>query len=153
MLNNSDLLNAIVDHLRSIPELVELVGGADNIIAYDDNHPKFMNSRAALTDMPTPSLMVMWMQTGPRNFQNRELWGHDFTGTFKAIGQASKLLAAFVNGVPTIGCGERMLYTEVIPGLVYSMDVPTMGRRQLMLNETQSMDYMEIQFSYVEKGS
>lgn len=154
MINVNDLLDAIVTMLRSNEDLVTALGGTaedTRIEGYYDTIQEAANSRAAMLNAKTPTLLIMWQQTGPHRTDRRELWRHDYIGILKANQNSAAVFDALVNGIPSLGCGMRMLYTEVVDDC-YSMEVPMMARRQVMLNETQFVDYFEISLSYVEKG-
>ena len=77
MVNIAQVVDAIVEKLREIPELVtEMGANPDRIYAYHDHYPKRTSLPQAIYQMPAPSVMVAWQGTAPGNFGENE-WPED----------------------------------------------------------------------------
>jgi hypothetical protein len=63
MIDTTLLVDALVDMLRDIPELVAALGAPDRIRAYHDRFPDLVSLPHAIHQMPTPSILVVWQGT------------------------------------------------------------------------------------------
>jgi len=69
MINPAELVDALVEKLRAIPELVlEMEGDPQRICAYHDLYPKRVSLPLAIYEMPVPSILVAWQGTTPGSF-------------------------------------------------------------------------------------
>lgn len=150
MLSETVLIDAQVDILRLIPELVTDVGGdSSRIFAYVDTYPTEIDSTRAIHDMPNNSVMVMWRSTGLGSHARREVWKHNFAWIIRGVDPLT-MWTHVVNGVPTGGT-ERLTRREVHPAC-YPMDTPRIDRKSLFIGMDASIDYYEISVTYTEKG-
>lgn len=151
MLHPTVLVNAQVDLLRLIPELVTDMGGdADRISAYVDTFPTKVDLTFAIQRMQSPSLLVVWQGTGVGILQKNEVWKHRFSWILRGADPAT-VFTHSINGIPSDGRGYKML-RHPLHDYAYSMDVPDANRRSLLIGNDTVIDYFEISVSYAEKG-
>lgn len=158
MLNPGELVEAIVVKLRSIEELVneELEGNASLIRPYHYRFPREASVQRAIHDMPNPTLLVVWQGHDPIGSREAEGWQHQFTIFIRCrqLTEDDLITAGYyrinellTNGLPTLGDGLRMLYTEIHPNC-YSMDLP----RNHPGVDVEGGDYFRFDFSLTEIG-
>jgi len=155
MVNIAEVVDAIVEKLREIPELVtEMGGSADRIFAYHDHYPKRTSLPLAIYQMPAPSVMVAWQGTAPGNFGENEAWKHQ-VALFLRAGETSdsgaptayyRLFELIVNGVPS-STGTRLLYSTIHADC-YPMDTPSISRE----TDAEGIDYFEVSITLTEIG-
>lgn len=65
MVNPSEIVSSLVSLLKTIPDLVELLGNnSERIYAYLDIYPQNVNLQKAVHDMESPSVMVAYQDWG-----------------------------------------------------------------------------------------
>jgi hypothetical protein len=155
MINPAELVDALVEKLRAIPELVlEMEGDPERISAYHDLYPKRVSLPLAIYEMPVPSILVAWQGTVPGSFGENEAWKHNLSlylrarETFEGDPPTAyhRLFDLIVNGVPAEGA-LKMLYTTVHERC-HPMDLPSIQRS----THEQGTDYFEVTVSFTEMG-
>jgi len=155
MINPAELVEALVQTLRSIPELVvEMDGLPERISAYHDMYPKRVSLSQAIYEMPAPSILVAWQGTTPGSFGAGEAWKHNLALYLRARETYQgdpptahyRLFDLIVNGVPSGGT-LKMLYATVHPRC-HPMDLPSVQRA----TDEQGTDYFEVTVSFTEMG-
>ena len=128
-------------------------GNSANIFAYVDEYPGKVDVLEAVRAMKAGSMMVAHQETGPGQLARMETWRHRVSVFVRPLGKVSDAWGQFVNGVPTTGDGLKMLYTESINSALHRMNVPTLRRQFLPINEFTVLDYYEILVTFDEKGA
>jgi len=155
MINPAELVDALVEKLRAIPELVlEIEGDPQRIYAYHDLYPKRVSLPLAIYEMPVPSILVAWQGTTPGSFGAGEAWKHNLSLYLRARETLEgdpptayyRLFDLIVNGVPA-GGALKMLYTTIHPRC-HPMDLPSIQRT----SDEQGTDYFEVTVSFTEMG-
>jgi hypothetical protein len=155
MINPAELVDALVEKLRAIPELVaEMEGDPERVSAYHDLYPKRVSLPLAIYEMPVPSILVAWQGTAPGSFGAGEAWKHNLSlylrarETFEGGPPTAyyRLFDLIVNGVPA-GGALKMLYTTVHARCL-PMDLPSIQRA----TDEQGTDYFEVTVSFTEMG-
>jgi len=79
MLDPEVLAQAIVDTLRTIPDLIDAMAGDPNNISVHRFYPGTGASLAqAVAQMHAPSILVSWKGTLGGNFSGMHIWKHPF---------------------------------------------------------------------------
>jgi hypothetical protein len=119
MTDPSEVIAAVVTALRSVPELVTDVSGADGIYAYSDQYPPARSVEDAVAQMPVPSIMValqrisitdltwLWQFTLHVRLQSIEETGPGASGVYQVF-------AHFANGIPD-GKSVSLIDSEIHP--------------------------------------
>src|SRR4051794_12970992 len=90
MVNPTDITDAIVATLRTIPELVTAMNSdPSRISAYHYILGKDNRLSKAQFQTASPSIMVMWDGTNGGNFSGYEVWKHRFMLYIRAANQAN----------------------------------------------------------------
>ena len=122
MINPAELIDALVDMLRDIPELVSEMGGdEERIFAYHDRYPTKVRLEQAKNLMLHPGMMVAYEGVEPGLFNASEIWQHKLSLTIRAGEESDyespaayyRILRLVVKGVPTVGDGVAMNYATV----------------------------------------
>jgi hypothetical protein len=156
MINPGDAIDAIVDALQNIPELVASVGGVDNIIGYHPTFPDSMYFQQDLNDLKPGQLLVRYLTTFPGQVNQNLIWKHRFgiyqkppnTSTASTSAQHYTCLIDLINGVPVNGDGNKMLNYAVVSGCDL-MDVPTLS---IYTDHTLKQDFFLTTFTFPEIG-
>jgi hypothetical protein len=160
MLDQVELVDAIVGKLQSIPALVAALGGGEgNIKGHHYMWPSSSYLQAALVDMKAPGILVVWRETGPGNFGQSEVWKHTFSLIVRPPEPTEEnvdygnIFVLIVNGIPEdeTACGNRLINEHIHP-LCYPMDVPTFTRQTLMVTPEASLEYFEVRLTLTEIG-
>lgn len=146
MTNPSDLLDAIVDALQALPDLVSAIGGNQNLIsAHKHQWPTSTSWMLALREQKaSPSVLVVYRST--RNGR----WGtipsrvHDFSLLIRDGENVNvfTLYAAIAAGF----CSGSAIHQDV-----EMVTDPEIFIRTVMVTETAYLDYHEMQFGLTEK--
>lgn len=156
LINPAEIVDALVDLLRDIPDLVEAVGDdPERIFAYHDRYPKNVSLDKARYELPSPGIMVAYQGTAPGSFGGFEVWRHEISLTLRAAEEPDKgeppagyyqLFRLIVKGIPA-GKGVPMNNLTVHPSC-HPMDTPTMRRQ----TDAAGIDYFEVLLSFTEIG-
>jgi len=155
MVDPSEIVDNLVDLLREIPDLVELVGGdQERIFAYHDRYPTHTSLDQAIYQLPSPRIMVAWRSTGPGSFAGGEAWKHEIVLILRA-GQEEgadspqgyyQLFRQITRGIPT-GLAVPLIYATVHASC-QPMDTPSIRR----LPDAAGVDYCEVTMIFTEIG-
>ena len=156
MINPGDAIDAIVDALQHIPDLVAAVGGAQNIMGYHPTFPGSMYFQQDLNDLSPGQILVRYLGTTPGSLRENRIWKHKFgvyqvpPDTTAALTSADHytFLIDLINGVPTNGNGSKMLNYPMVPNCDI-MDVPTIA---IYIDTTLKKDYYFAAFTFPEIG-
>ena len=157
MINPAEIIDSLIEKLRAIPELVELMGGdEERIFAYHDRYPKKSSIETATSLAPAPSIMVAWAGTGPSQFGGNEAWRHEFSLALRTApelddGQTPasfyQLFRLITKGIPQGGDGVPLIFTTV-HGSCHPMETPLIRR----LTDIAGINYFEVLMSFTEIG-
>ena len=110
MVNDIELINAMVDAFQRIPELTTLLeNGADSIYGYIDENPIRNSASKAIYQLPAGSLLVSWSSTSLDRAggggDSMLAWVHSIQVFVKACRgkSALEITHALANGVPQPG--------------------------------------------------
>ncbi len=155
MIDGAEIVSALVEFLRDIPDLVEAVGDDETkIYAYEDRYPSNISLEMAKYQMPAPGVMVAYNGTYPGSFNASESYKHEISISVRA-GQDSgdetpsgfyRLFRLVIRGTPT-GQAQPMQYL-VIHASCQPMDPPSMRRQ----TDAAGVDYFEIVMTFTEIG-
>jgi len=157
LVNPSEIVDALVALLRSIPDLVEELGGDENsIFAYHDRYPKNVSLARAIYGQPSPSVMVAWQGTALGSEGSFAAWRHSISIFLRAAEDAGDEIPAgyytlyrlILKGIPEAGDGQPMLYTRIHESCNPMDDIPSIQRQA----DAEGVDYFEIQMSFTEIG-
>jgi len=127
----AEVIGAVVEALRSIPELVELVGGdAETGIYAQAADEQARDLSESINIMPTPAVMVVWDGIASAQLGHVTRLGHQVSILLRLdIPQQYHLaVAAILDGVPeNLSGGLPFLTADIHPDLVMA-GVPTFGR-------------------------
>lgn len=155
MTDPSELVDALVEMLRNVPDLVSEVGARpERIYAYHDQYPKQPSLALAIHQMPVPSIMAAWQGSQPASFAGNEVWRHQITlylrarETFDGDPPAAyyRLFRLITKGIPN-GSGQPVQYATVHPSC-YPMDTPSIQRQ----TDAEGLDYFEMAINFTEIG-
>ena len=158
MINTGILVEAIVEKLRSIEEVVEeeLLGDPSLIRPYHFRYPLEASMQRAIHEMESPQLLVVPQGHDPIGTREAEGRQHQFTIFYRCrkLTDADPITAGYyrieellTSGLPVLGDGQRMLYTEIHP-TCYSMD----NERNHPGVDVEGGDYWRFDFSLTEIG-
>lgn len=120
------ILNAVIISLRSIPDLVEAVGDAQSIAAYDDENSEYRSEADAVNQMPVPSILVCHeateMRAGGSDFP-RWVHGVRVYFRFERSSEAWNAIDKLINGVPDPATGETWMAKDLLDKLYPPSDV------------------------------
>lgn len=157
MINPGIAVDAIVNALQNIPDLVAAVGGAANILSYHPGLPDGLFFRQALMNMSPGQILVRYLGTVPGSVhRENRIWKHEFgvyqvpplTAATESNAAHYTFLTALINGVPTNGDGNKMLNYAVVPNCDI-MDVPKVS---IYTDLTAKMDLYVAHFTFPEIG-
>jgi hypothetical protein len=159
MINDGDAMDAIIEALQAIPDLVSLVGGAQNIIGYDPTFPGSMYFIKDLDQLLPGQILVRWLATDPGNKGENRYWKHTFgiymkpPDTTQAPTRAARYMFQILltKGVPLLPSnpnGARLTDYQVVPGCDL-MDIPHF---KPWTDATQKLDYLLATFVFPEIG-
>jgi hypothetical protein len=160
MVNPGELVQAIVDNWRDIPELVaEVAGDPARIFPYWDRYALHPSILDAIYQVPQPGVMVCW--TGSTAAQDRggfTLREHHFAAYIRVKESSNddlgkeiyRVLVLLETGIPS-STGDNL------PFLNIEVDervepIGPMSQRRIITPPPQSLDYFEATFSLREKG-
>jgi len=150
MLNLYELQNSMVDKLRAIPDLVDLVGDIAEITMYGDESQISGNPETAEFSMMGRAVMVIWTGSElPRTGETRG-WKHSFRIALKAesIQTYYALAQAIFDGVPDVPAGDGC-------NNFLNCDIPgTDGIQEAIIEPVRSADgvgRLQITFSLYER--
>lgn len=149
MISLIELTDAMVLTLRSIPEVVALLGGDPAAIdGYIDQNPDRNALGSAIYQMRPGSVLVAWQDTLLGQGE-MEAWLHHLVIFVRAArGQSSlTLIEAIVNGVPVPGDGLRWHYCPIMPGVL-----PTNITELARPTDEEGIDYFSIMTETKETG-
>jgi hypothetical protein len=155
MVDPSDLIDALVEKLRAIEDLVELVGGdPDRIFAYSDRFPDSVSIDKARYKLPSPGMMIAYEGCGPGSSGTNEAWKHELSVSLRAKDETGSespaayyaMFRQFVKGKPA-GEDLPMNYLTVHESFL-PMDTPTLRR----MTDAAGVDYFEIAVTFTEIG-
>lgn len=136
MVEPSTILDAVVDLLGDIPEVLTLMDGdASNIYSYTPAFPDAASLEMALGDMQVPSILVAY--EGGQTGTDTVAWVHTISIFIMPDGASLALLAAIINGVPS-GHTQKFQDIEVLPTLD--------GAHELSILPPQARDFGEVTF-------
>jgi hypothetical protein len=156
LINPSEIVDALVELLRDIPDLVALMGGDDErIYAYHDLYPKNVSIDAAKALALSPSVMVAWTGSNPGTYGPGEAWKHSISITlraqcedeFEAKAAYYSLFRQITKGEPSSLDGVPLAYATVHTSC-NPMDTPTINRQV----DAAGIDYFEVSTSFTEIG-
>ncbi len=159
MINPGDAIDAIVDALQHIPDLVTAVGGAQNIAGYHPTFPGAMYFQQDLNELSPGQILVRYLGTTPGSLRENRIWKHKF-GIYQVPPDTTlaptsaghyTFLIDLINGVPEVPGNtedQKMLNYPMIPNCD-SMDVPTIA---IYIDTTLKKDYYFAAFTFPEIG-
>jgi hypothetical protein len=148
LVNFIDLTNAMVSTLRSIPELVTMLGDAAAVDGYIDRNPDRNSVGSAIYQMKPGSVLVIWLETILTQGE-MEGWLHRVVIFVRAArGESSMdLIHAITNGVPVPGDGQRWRYCPIMAGVL-----PTNVVEISRPTDEEGIDYFSITTETKETG-
>lgn len=157
MIDEADLLTAIVAKLQDIPELVAVLDGdAANIYGYFDSFPQAANRREAIATQKRPSVMVMWQGTTPGTIFGGLVWQYRFSLFIAAPKDASPftIRRLLVKGVPASGGGQSVDHLSIHPSVYpFTAELPALLPGFLVTDVTGgTLDYYEMSMTLTEIG-
>lgn len=157
MINPAGLIDALVDHLRDIPDLVDEMGGdEENIFAYHDHYPTKVRLERAKNLMLHPGIMVAYEGVEPGFSNASEVWQHKLSLTIRAAEESDyespaayyRILRLLVKGVPTVGDGQPMNNA-----MVHDSFLPFgSGFRMERQTDIEGIDYFGVLLIFTEIG-
>jgi hypothetical protein len=153
MLNPADIVAAVVDTLRDIPDLVDRLGHPESIFAYSDQYPAQKTVEDAVTEMMTPSIMVVHESTEMGAMGEVPRWQHNIVLYIRAEGQAGEsgyyeLINIMANGHPASNPCHSFLESQLHP----ECDGPADPEFSRYATE-DGIDLWQLKFSLTELGS
>lgn len=154
MIDPSEIVDNLVDLLRDIPELLQLMGGEeDRIYAYHDLYPEKVSLEEAKAQLKSPGMIVAWVGTYPGSYGG-EAWKHGITITLRAQVESADdpkagyyaLFRQIVKGVPS--SLDVALINAAVHASCNPMDTPTIERQA----DAAGVDYFEITTAFTEIG-
>jgi hypothetical protein len=147
LVDPAEIISALVDLLRDIPDLVEAVGGDEaKIYAYKDRYPKNVSLELAIYQMPAPGVMVAFQGTEPTASGGFQVWQHRIS-IFCRAGEDSgddtpsgyyRLFRLIVKGKPT-SLGQEMQYVTVHPSCDSPMQTQSITSKYRCPSKKQEM--------------
>lgn len=153
MIRVKQLVDAIVDNLRAIPELVALLqGNEEAIFAYHDIYPAKSSVAMAVLELEPGQIMVAWNGTTPAAAP-MGFWRHNVKIFVRAAEEVQtlnpegyyELFRLMFDGVPD-GQTLTMRQMEMIPECD-PMESETIVRS----SDIEGTDYFEIDLNFTEK--
>lgn len=129
MVNPSDIVDALVEKLKTVDALVDELGGnPENISAYHYNFSESLTLEEAVDNMPDGSILVRWAGTNPVEVgEGGVYWAHRIEMYLRAATAQNGsvpprrgmgyLLSQLFSGEPVGGDGMSMLYEEFHPSV------------------------------------
>jgi hypothetical protein len=151
MLNGDTLLDAIVAKYRDIPELVAaLDGDPERIFAYKDDFPGAASVSDVLWTLANKQVMVVYQGFSYVRWGSGMAQEHRFS-IYARI--ASIYWYLFQDGVPAHGSGLPIQYEEIVFGCdpMGRGSGPRGERKTLPVSQTSAIDYLQFDFSLIEK--
>jgi hypothetical protein len=123
-----DVVDAVLGHLRDIPELVQIFGESGIYTQLDEEHARDLSD--AINAMPTPGLMVVWDGLTPAQLGGITRFGHNVSAVLRLETPAEyhAALALIVDGVPEGGDGLPLLTTDFLDGALVMAGAPSFTR-------------------------
>jgi len=155
MIDVDYLVTHFADLLRTIPELLndEMSGDLARINAYRNRFPDESSLLEAVSDLPSPGILVAHSGTTFSSDGSVNCWRHELAVYVRAKAKDASQPPSYWNihrliwkGVPD-GQEEALGITEVHPDC-YSMEPPSMSRQ----SDSEGLDYFVIQVAFNEKG-
>lgn len=148
MIKPSELVNALVEALRSIGDLV---GSVDNnyerIYAYVDSYPRQSSLALAIHNMPVPSIMAVYVATQPAGTMT--IWRHSIDLYIRAHGDIDSYSSIFRLILKAAPSGKSNgLTVEQLLDSVEAMNIPGIYRQ----TDSEGLDYFKIPLSFNEIG-
>lgn len=153
MIRVKRLVNAIVDNLRSIAELVAVLQGKEEaIFAYHDVYPAKSSVALAIVELEPGQIMVAWNGTAPAAAA-MGFWQHNVKIFIRAEEEVEtldpdgyyELFRLIFDGVPE-GQELTMRQLEQIPECD-PMENETIDRS----TDAEGVDYFEVNLTFTEK--
>lgn len=153
MIRVKRLVNAIVDNLRSIPELVAVLQGKEEaIFAYHDIYPAKSSVALAVVELEPGQIMVAWNGTTPAAAA-MGFWQHNVKVFIRAAEEVEsldpdgyyELFRLIFDGIPE-GQELTMRQLEQIP----ECD-PMENETVVRSTDAEGVDYFEVDLSFTEK--
>lgn len=145
MLNPSNILAAIRDAYITCPTIMAIVDDPNRITTHGTEDVPEYDITRAIYQAGTPSLLITYQGFGPA--RSPDYWRHAFRVYVRG---GLTLLWSLVEGVPSES-GVKLLLHEFLPELG-SMQVPSSAPRQLVINDSEAIDYWTLDMSVDEKG-
>ena len=156
MVNPAELVDALVDFLRDIPDLVEALGGdAQRISAYHDRYPKNTSLERARNESLHPSILVAY--GGTADTGGIDGWSTELTLLLRAgeeLGEATpdgyyQLFRQIIKGVPaTKGETGVAMNNQTVHASFHPMERPVLRRQ----TDQTGVDYFEAILTFREIG-
>ena len=151
MISPTDVVNAMVTTLQSIPTLTALlVDGTNSIVGYIDVNPLKNSVLKARYQMAAGSLLLVWngvtlAEVGATIFA----WKHAVMIYVKSQKNASDLdlIEAVIQGIPIPGDGLRWRYCPIMDGML-----PTEVTAVNRIVDQEGIDYFVVVTSTQETG-
>lgn len=153
MIRVKSLVEAIVNNLRSIPELVAILQGREEaIFAYHDIYPAKSSVALAIIELQPGQIMVAWNGTSPAAAP-LGFWSHNVKVYIRAAEESEtldpegyyELFRLIFDGVPE-GQSLTMRQMEQIPECD-PMENETIVRS----SDAEGIDYFEVDLNFTEK--
>ncbi len=127
MLNIQTILTAVVDGLKSIPELVALVQSPDNIVPYADDYSEYRSFVDAMDSMPVPSILVGHDETALTTVGGSDFprWCHRFVIVFRLerTSESMKAIELLINGMPDAQAGSPWIAHDILDTVYPPSDI------------------------------
>ena len=155
MINPAEIVTALVDLLRDIPDLrAEMNGDTARIFAYHDQYPKKVSLALALYQLPAPGVMVAWQGGSLGSFGSFEAYKHRFS-IFLRAGESLaddppasyyKLIRLLIKGVPA--SVNQPMTNLTVHLSCHPMEVVDWARQ----TDAEGLDYFEASVVFTEIG-
>ena len=145
MTNPTDLLDAIVDTLQEIPDLVALLGDSAHIVAYKHQWPTATSWELALRQQAAGFIMAIYQGTRIGAYGRFPSRQHDFSLLIRD-GEGVDICAIWT---AIIEGGFRSAGATIHADALMVQD-PQFQRRSMLVTETAFLNYWEAPFSLTE---
>lgn len=156
MINPAEIVDALVDLLRDIPELVDEVGGdEEKIFAYHDGRSRYATFDDARNLLVAPGVMVAIRRTADTG--GMDAWRHEISISLRAkeedVNESPtgyyRLFRLIVKGVPaTLGDAGIPMNNRTVHASCYPMESPTWERQ----TDQAGIDFFEVVLTFREIG-
>ncbi len=154
MIDPAELLDALVDALRAIPELrSEMNGDEARIAAYHYRFPDENSLVKAVHEMPAPGILVAWRGAGPGQRGGFQCYEHQLSLFLRSREQQSgddatgyyRLYRYIADGVPG-GSGLPLIHRTVHASCDPMSNVPGIVQQ----TDAEGVDYFEVGIAFKE---